>query len=208
MRSSAPGCSTRCCARTPSPACCPGGTRRSPAGCSTRTAGRCPSPGGRSTPEALLREYGSDAVRYWAASARLGTDAAFDLNKLKVGRRLATKILNAGRFVLSAPGPAPEAQICEPVDRALLARLARVAGECSAALAGYDHARALELAERCFWFFCDDYLELVKARVRGERGAAGQASASTALRAGLSVLTRLLAPFCPFVTEEVWSWHR
>jgi valyl-tRNA synthetase len=191
------------------------------------------SKGNAVTPIDLLREQGTDAVRYWATSARLGVDTAFDLAQIKVGRRLAIKILNAGRFVLSfeagngGPAGQPEAQptadqsaaqpfaggqfaadaaITEPLDQALLRRLADVVEHCTTALTAYDHAAALEQAERFFWFFCDDYLELVKARAYGEHGAAAAASAVAALRTGLSALLRLFAPFLPFVTEEVWSW--
>jgi valyl-tRNA synthetase len=169
------------------------------------------SKGNAVTPVDLLREHGTDAVRYWATSARLGVDTAFDLAQIKVGRRLAIKILNAGRFVLSfepAAGHSPDSssQITEPIDRALLRKLAGVTEHCTVALAGYDHAVALEQAERFFWFFCDDYLELVKARAYGEHGAPAAASAVATLRLGLSAVLRLLAPFVPFVTEEVWSW--
>jgi valyl-tRNA synthetase len=186
------------------------------------------SKGNAVTPVDLLREHGTDAVRYWATSARLGVDTAFDLAQIKVGRRLAIKILNAGRFVLSfdagqsaadhqsaadqfaadqfAADQFAAATITEPIDKALLRRLADVIEHCTTALAAYDHAAALEQAERFFWFFCDDYLELVKARAYGEHGAAAAASAAAALRTGLSAVLRLLAPFLPFVTEEVWSW--
>jgi valyl-tRNA synthetase len=161
------------------------------------------------TPTAILDEYGTDAVRYWAASARLGVDATFDPGQLKIGRRLAVKILNASRFVLSATppaGPGDGAAPTEPLDRAMLGRLAEVIAECATAFERFDHAHALALTERFFWFFCDDYLELVKARAYGEQGPAAAASASQALRLGLSAMLRLFAPFLPFVTEEVWSW--
>jgi valyl-tRNA synthetase len=172
------------------------------------------SKGNAVTPMDLLREYGADAVRYWSASARLGVDTTFDVAQLRVGRRLAIKILNAARFVLGidgqdttggrdgAAGPA----ITEPIDLALVRRLATVTQCCTAAFEDYEHASALEQAERFFWFFCDDYLELVKARAYGDHGQGPAASALATLRLGLSVVLRLLAPFVPFVTEEVWSW--
>jgi valyl-tRNA synthetase len=163
------------------------------------------------TPTDLLREYGTDAVRYWAASARLGVDTAFDQAQVKIGRRLAVKILNASRFVLGFPvPPAPawaSAAVTDPLDLAMLGRLGRVVGRCTAAFEDYDQAGALEAAEQFFWQFCDDYLELVKPRAyAAERGQDGAGSAVTALRCALSVLLRLFAPVLPFVTEEVWSW--
>jgi valyl-tRNA synthetase len=163
------------------------------------------SKGNAVTPMDLLREYGTDAVRYWSASARLGVDTAFEVAQLKIGRRLAIKILNAARFVLGI-GPDAGLAITEPIDLALVGRLAEVVRHCTAALEDYDHAAALEQAERFFWFFCDDYLELVKARAYGERGGAESGSAVATLRLGLSVVLRLLAPFLPFATEEAWSW--
>jgi valyl-tRNA synthetase len=156
------------------------------------------------TPVDVFERHSADAVRYWAGSARLGVDAAFDERQLKVGRRLAIKMLNASRFALSiesAPG-----EIAEPLDRSMVASLADVVREATVAFDAYDHARALEATERFFWSFTDDYLELVKQRAYAGDGAAG--SAVAALRLALDVMLRLFAPFLPYVTEEVWSWWK
>ena len=156
------------------------------------------------TPKALLDEHGSDGVRYWAASARPGTDTAFDPGQMKVGRRLAMKLLNASRFVLARPEP--RGPVTAAVDRGLLTNLARLVDESTADLDAYNYARVLERAESFFWSFCDDYLELVKGRRYGDQGDELAASANGALFTALSTLLRVFAPFLPFVTEEVWSW--
>jgi valyl-tRNA synthetase len=156
------------------------------------------------TPMGLLEEHGSDGVRYWAASGRPGTDTAFDTGQMRVGRRLAIKILNASKFVLSRPDP--HGAVIFPVDRGLLANLAEIADDSTLDLENYNYARVLERTESFFWSFCDDYLELVKGRRYGDHGEAGAASANGALLAALSVMLRLFAPFLPFVTEEIWSW--
>ncbi len=157
------------------------------------------------TPVEHLDAHGSDAVRYWAASARTGTDTTFDVNQIKVGRRLATKLLNASKFALGMP-EATAGEVTEPLDRALLTALAGVVEEATAAFESYDPSRALERTEAFFWTFCDDYIELVKVRAYGEGPAAD--SARRALRTALDVLLRLFAPVLPFASEEVWSWWR
>jgi valyl-tRNA synthetase len=156
------------------------------------------------TPMHLLEEHGADAARYWAASGRPGTDTAFDPQQMKVGRRLAVKLLNASKFAL-ADLPPPGAALTHPLDRALIARLAAVVAEATSSFEEYDYARALERAESFFWWYCDYYLELVKGR-RYDADPAVSASVSRALRLSLSVFQRLFAPFLPFVCEEVWSW--
>jgi len=156
------------------------------------------------TPLALLEEHGSDGVRYWAASGRPGTDTAFDAQQMKVGRRLAIKLLNAAKFALMQAEP--RGPITEPLDRGMLTSLAQLVRESTIQLENYDYAWVLEKTERFFWDFCDDYLELVKSRRYGDFTTEGAASANSAMLVALSTLLRLFAPFLPFVTEEVWSW--
>jgi valyl-tRNA synthetase len=158
------------------------------------------------TPMGLLQEHGADGVRYWAASARPGTDTAFDPAQMKVGRRLAIKILNAARFALMQAEP--HGAITEPLDRGMLTALARLVTDSTEQLEAYDYARVLERTEAFFWEFCDDYLELVKSRRYGDFGSEAAASANAAMLVALETLLRLFAPFLPFVTEEVWSWWR
>ncbi|MDQ6739742.1 MAG: valine--tRNA ligase [Actinomycetota bacterium] len=169
-------------------------------------------------PTDVLKDFGSDAVRYWAASAKLGADTAYEIGQMKIGRRLAIKLLNASKFVLNlgateasvltgtwAAGDHP---VSNPLDAALLAQLADVVDQATAAFETYDYARALQLTETFFWSFTDDYVELIKDRAYGAAGDVEQASVLTALATTLDALLRLFAPFIPFATDEVWSWWR
>jgi valyl-tRNA synthetase len=158
------------------------------------------------TPMSLLEEFGSDAMRYWAAGGRPGTDTTFDLGQVRVGRRLAIKVLNASKFVLGIPSPAAATEVTEPLDLAMLAGLDEVVARATSAMDDFEYTAALEAVERFFWRFCDDYVELVKQRAYSESGGTGAESARLALRTALSVLLRLLAPFLPYVAEEAWSW--
>jgi valyl-tRNA synthetase len=158
------------------------------------------------TPFALLEEHGSDGVRYWAAKGGPGVDTMFDAGQMKVGRRLAIKVLNASKFILAKAEPL--GPVTAAVDRAMLANLADLVREVTQVLDEYEYGRAIDLVEREFWGFCDDYLEFVKGRRYGDQGADAAGSANSALIAALSVYLRLFAPYLPFATEEVWSWWK
>ena len=158
------------------------------------------------TPIDLLEEYGSDAVRYWAAMGRPGTDTAFDTGQMKIGKRLAIKLLNASKFSLSLNATLNNADVTQAVDHALLNKLAQVVETATTSFEKYDYTRALEVAETFFWAFTDDYVELVKERTYGNQGEPAANSARAALGITTHTLLKLFAPFIPFVTEEVWSW--
>ncbi|HEY3485203.1 MAG TPA: class I tRNA ligase family protein, partial [Ilumatobacteraceae bacterium] len=163
------------------------------------------------TPMSLLEQYGTDAVRYWASSARPGVDTAFSEEQMKVGRKLANKVLNVTKFVLGSgdadsAATADVADVHDPVDAAMLAKLDAVIAEATTSFDHFDYARALERTEAFFWWFCDDYVELVKGRAYGSRGDEAAASARAALQLALDAQLRLFAPILPFATEEAWSW--
>ncbi|HUE88875.1 MAG TPA: valine--tRNA ligase [Vicinamibacterales bacterium] len=156
------------------------------------------------TPLDRLQEYGSDGVRYWAARGGPGVDTAFDVGQMKIGRRLAMKLLNASKFALT--GGVTSGEVTHDFDRGMLTELAALVDEVTAAFEDYEYTRALDRTETFFWRFCDDYVELIKQRRYGSDGDAAAASANRALQAATSVILRLFAPFLPFVSEEVWSW--
>ena len=160
------------------------------------------------TPIDLFDSYGSDAVRYWAANARPGIDTAFSEDQMKVGRKLAMKLLNVTKFVLGFGEVNAGTVPTEPIDVAMLKRLAGVVAEATTAFENYDYARSLERTESFFWWFCDDYVELVKSRAYATHSEEGAASARAALARALSTIQRLFAPILPFATEEVWSWWK
>ena len=146
-----------------------------------------------------------DEVRYWACRGRLGRDTAVYENQMRVGRRLAIKLLNAGRFALSNYEDVGEDhEITEPLDAAMLVQLADLVDGVSEAFDRFDYAHALEITETFFWFFTDNYIELVKGRTYGGRGDSGR----TALCLAIETLLKLFAPHIPFVTEEIWSWWK
>jgi valyl-tRNA synthetase len=168
------------------------------------------SSGNAMTPEGLLEQFGTDAVRYWAASGRPGVDTTFSEEQMKVGRKLANKLLNVSKFVLSfgdvEMSTSLDHVVTDPIDRSMLAKVDAVIAEATTGFEAFDYARALERTESFFWWFCDNYVELVKNRAYEAMGVDAATSARRALREALSSIQRLLAPVLPFATDEAWSW--
>lgn len=164
------------------------------------------------TPEPLIDEFGADAVRYWAARARLGVDTAYDEQVFKVGKKLCTKLFNASKFAIGRfsdidPGLLTADKVTHELDRAVIGELRPVIARATAAFEAFDYAQALSLVEDFFWrAFCDNYLELAKPRTYDEELTEGRLSAGATLRILHRAVVRMLAPFLPFLTDEVWQW--
>lgn len=164
------------------------------------------------TPEPLIDEYGADSVRYWAARARLGVDTAYDEQVFKVGKKLVTKLFNAGKFAIGRLAGVDTAlltpdKITMESDRSLIAELRPLIARATKALDTFDYAQALSLVEEFFWgAFCDNYLELAKPRTYDEALSPERLSACATLRLMHRALMRLFAPFVPYIAEEIWQW--
>ena len=169
------------------------------------------SKGNVTTPAHLLDQHTTDGVRYWAARARLGVDTTFDEQVMKLGKRLATKLVNAGRFVVQqlerAGESHPETEITHPLDLSYAKGLREVVARATESFEAFEYAAALQAAEEAFWDFCDNYLEIVKVRAYAESPSPEQRSALATLELALRTFLRLFAPALPFVTEEIWSWR-
>jgi len=170
------------------------------------------------TPVALIEEKGTDTVRYWASTSRLGTDTAFSEDLLKIGRKLVNKLWNASNFAslnLNAIQGTPTTaladleagKITSALDVWVLSRLNNCIKVATQEFEKFEYCDARVAVEDFFWNdFCDNYLELVKARAYGENvNASEQQSALYTLYHCLDAVLRLFAPFVPHITEELYS---
>jgi valyl-tRNA synthetase len=166
---------------------------------------------GKIGPLALIEQESADALRYWATSVKAGQDTTFSSDILANGRRLVTKLWHACRFAerhlydLTPEQFHAQPSLLLPSDRWLLNRLAQTISEATNELEQGDYAATRAATERFFWSdLCDNYLELVKARLYSEPGSARLAAQWTLAQALLCVL-KLFAPYLPFVTEELYQ---
>ncbi len=163
-------------------------------------------------PGELIERESADALRYWATSAKPGSDSPLKLEVLSNGRRLVTKLWSASRFAevhlqgLPRQFLSSEALPVDllPTDRWLLSRLARTIAMATTELEHGNYSTARAEVERFFWSdLCDNYLELAKARLYQEHSRQREAAQWTLYQALLNVL-KMLAPYLPFVTEEIY----
>jgi valyl-tRNA synthetase len=162
------------------------------------------------TPQALIENYSADGIRYWAGRAKLGQDTIYDESVFGTGKRLGNKIFNASRFVMMQLGDETQATLADitvPIDRAWIEVMRGLIETSTKNFEKYDYAQALIETEQRFWDFCDNYLEIVKARAYQKRDQAEGRSAIATLEWTLKTFLRLMAPFLPYVCDEVWSWR-
>jgi len=159
-------------------------------------------------PRELIGTYGTDALRAWAASVAMSSqDVRFDESRVEGYRRFCNKLWNATRLVLSSPGAdtarAPGSLEAREhlEDRWILSRLSAAARDITTGIESFTFQDSINAAYAFAWNeLCDWYLEAVKERLRE-----GDAAAQDVAYFCLDTLFRLLHPFMPFVTEELWS---
>lgn len=159
-------------------------------------------------PIQMLETYSADAVRYWTSSTGPGKDSIISEEKVRSGSRLVNKLWNAARFAagfLEGYQPVGMTPTLSPADRWILASLQRLVRRSTALLLGYDYAAARSEIEHFFWKdLADNYLEMSKQRLYDPSHPLNE-GARFALYHALLGLVKLLAPFLPFVTEEIYQ---
>jgi valyl-tRNA synthetase len=154
-------------------------------------------------PLELIDRYGADATRYGLMKNSLTQDVRFSYSAIEEGGKLANKLWNAARLIVTAgEGAAGAERPATLEERWILARLSQTQRRVEALLAEFDFAHTMdELYHLTFDDFCDWYLEAVKARLYD-----GDADARATATAALERLLKLLHPALPHVTEEIWSF--
>ncbi len=160
-------------------------------------------------PQKVLEKYSADALRYWAGGSKLGEDLAYQEKELVTGDKFVTKLWNAAKFTnMHLEGYDYKGTSTETLDLWIHARLAKTIKEATEAFDTYEYFRAKQAIEAFFWKdFCDNYLELIKSRMYEPKSPEQKKSAQHALYTSLSAIVRLMAPFTPFITEEVYTLY-
>ncbi|MDR0571295.1 MAG: valine--tRNA ligase [Rickettsiales bacterium] len=203
--------------------------------------GHCLSPDGTKmskslgnvvNPVKVIKENGSDAVRYWAINSSLGVDTSFSTDVIKNGQKLITKLFNAAKFAeihfknlenktFNLKEDLSDGNIFKPVDLWLISKMRLLIDEYNKCVASFDYRKGLEITERFFWdCLCDNYLEIVKLRCYGVQGTKyqnislsemeksvikkEQDSAIKTVYYTLYALLKLFSPFIPVITEEIF----
>jgi valyl-tRNA synthetase len=150
----------------------------------------------------IIGEHGADATRYGLLKMSSSQDVRFSDGMVEEGRKLANKLWNVSRLLLSyAEGTEPGLRPREIEERWILARLEQARGEVEDAIARHDFSRAVDvLYHVTFDDFCDWYAEAIKPRLRD-----GDEDARATALGALEILLKLLHPVMPHVTEEIWS---
>lgn len=173
------------------------------------------------TPKELIIEKGSDVVRYWASTSKLGVDTAYSEELFKIGRKLVNKLWNASKFAgfhfAKLDGNQPTSpqedikngKIFESLDLWILSELHKTIEGATAEFERFEYSDARVIMEDFFWnAFCDNYLELIKARAYDENklNPKGQMSAVYTIYHCLKHILILFAPLLPHITEEI-NYH-
>jgi len=171
--------------------------------------------GNGTDPLDAVKKFGSDALRYWIATAPIGTDLRYSDDEVKRGSKLLTKLWNVAKFVLmnltdfdpkTAQSVPVEKRFIE--DRWVLSELNKAISETRKNLDKYDNYNARSAIDTFFWdIFCDQYIEFIKDRFWSPEkySAESKVSAQWTLFTVLRTIIGLYAPFVPFVTEELWQ---
>lgn len=170
-------------------------------------------------PAPILAQYGADIIRYWSSTAKLGSDTAYSEDVMNTGKRLVNKLWNAAKFAGAhfdklqpadkvAQHAVRQTKICRQFDQWLVNKITDLTCKVTAEMENYQYAGAMQLIEQFFWqVFCNNYLEIVKVRIYNADNLdePGQYSAILALYHCLEILLKLLAPFMPYLTEEIYQ---
>ncbi len=158
----------------------------------------------------LVKQYGADAIRYWATGATLGQNLRFSPQEIEKGKKTVTKLWNAARFIvlnLAEYDPKQEQAVkYEFADAWVIQELNQTITIATEAFELYTYARAKNEADNFFWSkFADYYLEFVKYRLRGDERESKRAAQHT-LYAVFQAILKLYAPIMPFIAEELYAY--